>query len=269
MRQYNDTSPKKLPLIAAVLNFLIPGVGYIYLKGFRSGFILTILWFIFVTIGYLFLFFPGLILHAVCVFTSYYSASFSKIRALEALLTVLILFGSLIILNFNSLPIEVQSILSFIGKATKDSKLIVEEFNNDMKNLTSEMVIEASKENVMEILQNYVNAEIEYKKAHGQFTRTISVLIDEGFIILDLPETKNPVSSFYHAGYHFAHVKKQHDKYVDLTTGFVISAAPLAYKQTGVYTFIVGVNGVILYKDIMGKQVENTKEIDSSWKPAK
>jgi len=51
------------PGIAAVLSFLIPGLGQIYKGQILSG----IAWLIFVPIGYLFFIFPGAILHLFCI----------------------------------------------------------------------------------------------------------------------------------------------------------------------------------------------------------
>jgi len=74
MRYKGNIAPGNNAVIAAALSFIIPGAGKIYLKGFRDGFVGFILWFIFVTTGYVFLFLPGLILHIICVFTAYNSA---------------------------------------------------------------------------------------------------------------------------------------------------------------------------------------------------
>jgi TM2 domain-containing membrane protein YozV len=54
------------PGIAAVLSFLIPGVGQMYKGEVGSG----ILWFIFVIIGYFIFIIPGFILHIVCILTA-------------------------------------------------------------------------------------------------------------------------------------------------------------------------------------------------------
>jgi len=52
------------PGIAAVLSFLIPGLGQIYKGRVLRGFF----WFVLTIIGYAFFIVPGLILHVLCVF---------------------------------------------------------------------------------------------------------------------------------------------------------------------------------------------------------
>lgn len=54
------------PGVAAVLSFLIPGLGQIYKRNVLSG----IIWFIIVPLGYVLLFVPGLILHLICIITA-------------------------------------------------------------------------------------------------------------------------------------------------------------------------------------------------------
>jgi TM2 domain-containing membrane protein YozV len=54
------------PGIAALLSFLIPGAGQLYKGSIISG----LLWFVAVSIGYLALIIPGLILHVICIFAA-------------------------------------------------------------------------------------------------------------------------------------------------------------------------------------------------------
>lgn len=275
MRYKENIAPGNNAVIAAALSFIIPGAGKIYLKGFRDGFVGFILWFIFVTTGYVFLFLPGLILHIICVFTAYNSASSSKTPVPGALLTVLILFGGLGVAYYYSLPPEARSAFSFIGKALNDPDQLAEALNNEMNNLIVDMqdivsdenTLKASHQIVISTLIEYADAEKKYEAAHGQYTRSTRALVDEGFLSLDISKTGEAVSSFYFGGYRFVHVRKQHTGYVDLKTGFVISAAPVTYKYTGISTYVIGSNGVVLFKDIKGNAVENVDEIDASWKP--
>jgi len=51
---------------AAVLSFLVPGLGYI-VKGYVG---LGLFWLVCVTIGYFSFIIPGIILHSMCVFLS-------------------------------------------------------------------------------------------------------------------------------------------------------------------------------------------------------
>jgi TM2 domain-containing membrane protein YozV len=51
------------PGLAAVLSFIVPGLGQLYKGQILNG----IVWFVFVFLGYLALFVPGLILHFFCV----------------------------------------------------------------------------------------------------------------------------------------------------------------------------------------------------------
>lgn len=51
------------PGVAALLSFLIPGAGQLYKGHVLRG----LLWFLFVGLGYLLLFVPGLILHFLCI----------------------------------------------------------------------------------------------------------------------------------------------------------------------------------------------------------
>lgn len=55
--------PKWNAGIAAVLSFIIPGLGQMYKGNVLSG----ILWLIFVGIGYIAFIIPGLILHLACI----------------------------------------------------------------------------------------------------------------------------------------------------------------------------------------------------------
>ncbi|MEA3392322.1 MAG: DUF2950 family protein [Candidatus Marinimicrobia bacterium] len=274
--KYNENIVStKNPIIAAILNFIIPGAGKIYLRGLRAGFMGALLWLIVVTIGYMFLFLPGLILHAICVFTAFYSASSSRRPTIGALLIVLVLFGGLIATYYYSLPPEVRNTFSFIGNALKDPDQLSKELNSEMEKLMVDMsditmsdeISKANHQIAIEMLIAYAKAENMYKDAYGQYTRSTRSLVDEGFLALNIPKTNAALSSFYYGGYHFVHVKKQHSGYVDLKTGFVVSAAPMEYKQTGVLTFVVGSNGVVLSKNIEGNTVKNIAEIDSSWRP--
>ena len=54
------------PGVAALLSFLIPGVGQIYKGQVAVG----IIWLIFTLIGYAFFVVPGLILHIICIATA-------------------------------------------------------------------------------------------------------------------------------------------------------------------------------------------------------
>ena len=54
------------PGIAAVLSFLIPGLGQIYKTQILGG----LIWFMVVLIGYFFLVIPGLILHLICIISA-------------------------------------------------------------------------------------------------------------------------------------------------------------------------------------------------------
>jgi TM2 domain-containing membrane protein YozV len=58
-QQYNNG-------LAAVLAFLIPGLGHMYKGHVGAG----LLWFVITVIGYLLLIVPGLILHIVQIFTA-------------------------------------------------------------------------------------------------------------------------------------------------------------------------------------------------------
>ncbi|RZF21698.1 hypothetical protein DAY19_08395 [Halobacteriovorax vibrionivorans] len=49
--------------VAAVLSFLIPGLGQLY----KGQFLNSIAWFCLTLAGYFFFFFPGLILHLLCI----------------------------------------------------------------------------------------------------------------------------------------------------------------------------------------------------------
>lgn len=279
MRYSKSTESGKNPVFAAVLSFIIPGAGQIYLRGFRAGFLAALLWLVFVTLGYMFLFFPGILLHVICVFTAYSSASTSSSKSPipGALLTVLVLFGGVMGSYYYFLPPEAKNTLSFISKALKNPDQLEKELNTEMGALMKEMegmvsgerISRAIQQTAIEMLRKYAKAESEYKAAHGKYTRSTQALVDEGFLDLTLPETKKVVSGFYYGGYRFVHVKKQHTGYVDLKTGFVVSAAPITYKQTGIFTYVVGANGAVLSRDIQGKTIENTTEIDSSWKPVK
>jgi hypothetical protein len=51
------------PGLAAVLSFFVPGVGQLYKGQFLNG----VFWFVFVSMGYVALILPGLILHFFCV----------------------------------------------------------------------------------------------------------------------------------------------------------------------------------------------------------
>ena len=273
MRDNKNIASIKNPIIAAVLSFIIPGAGQIYLRGLRAGFMAAILWFIVITIGYMFLFFPGLILHVICVFTVFYSASSSKSSIIGALLTVFVLFGGFFVIYYYSLPPQARNTLFFIGSALKDPDQLAKQLNNEMESLMIDMedialddVFKGNQQIAIEMLTKYANAENEYKATHDHYTRSTQALVDEGFLTLNIPKTNSAISNFYYGGYHFVHVKKQHTGYVDLKTGFVISAAPMVYKQTGIFTYIVGTNSIILSKDIKGNTVKNTAEIDSSWK---
>ena len=53
--------------VAAVLSLVIPGAGQIYKGNLTDGFC----WMAAVILGYLCMFFPGLILHIVCVYYAY------------------------------------------------------------------------------------------------------------------------------------------------------------------------------------------------------
>ena len=274
MKYTENIASIKNPIIAAILSFIVPGIGQIYLRDLRSGFLVAVVWFFVVTIGYMFLFLPGLILHVICVFTAFYSASPSRSSIMGGLLTVLVLFGGLIITYYYFLPPEERNTFSFIVKGLKSPDQLDNELSSEMENLMVDMAdiarnetSKASHQIAIEMLTAYANAENLYKVAHGQYTRSTRSLVDEGFLTLNIPKTNTAISSFYYGGYHFVHVKNQHTGYVDLKTGFVVSAAPMEYKQTGVSTFVVGSNSVVLSKDIGGKTVKNTTEIDSSWRP--
>ena len=54
------------PGIAAVLSFVIPGLGQIY----RGQVLAGILWFIFVVGGYFLFIIPGIFLHLICIFSA-------------------------------------------------------------------------------------------------------------------------------------------------------------------------------------------------------
>lgn len=54
------------PGVAGVLSFIFPGAGQIYKGQVGAG----VIWFFVVIIGYLMLFFPGLILHIICICTA-------------------------------------------------------------------------------------------------------------------------------------------------------------------------------------------------------
>lgn len=58
------------PLIAAVLSLFIPGLGQLY----KSQFLIAVIWFVAVAVGYWLLIIPGLILHVFCI----YFAAFGK-----------------------------------------------------------------------------------------------------------------------------------------------------------------------------------------------
>ena len=52
------------PGIAAVLSFLIPGLGQLYKAQVLGG----LAWFVFTGIGYFCFIIPGLVLHVLCIF---------------------------------------------------------------------------------------------------------------------------------------------------------------------------------------------------------
>lgn len=55
--------PTFSPGVAAVLSFLIPGLGQIY----RGKILAGIFWLILVSIGYLMFVIPGVVLHFICI----------------------------------------------------------------------------------------------------------------------------------------------------------------------------------------------------------
>lgn len=59
-------TPKWSAGTAVLLSFIIPGAGQMY----KGSVIVGILWLIFVSIGYMFLIFPGIILHIICMVTA-------------------------------------------------------------------------------------------------------------------------------------------------------------------------------------------------------
>ncbi len=61
--QQQPMVPKWSPGLAAVLSLIIPGMGQMY----RGRVLIGILWLLFVIIGYGFFFFPGFILHIICI----------------------------------------------------------------------------------------------------------------------------------------------------------------------------------------------------------
>jgi len=60
---YHHPVPRWSPGVAALLSFLLPGLGQLY-KGEVLG---GMLWFVVVIVGYFLLIVPGLILHLVCI----------------------------------------------------------------------------------------------------------------------------------------------------------------------------------------------------------
>ncbi len=66
------------PILAGVLSFFIPGLGQLY----KGMFLSAVLWFLFTSVGYFLLVFPGIILHFFCVISAALgSAGRDRIRA--------------------------------------------------------------------------------------------------------------------------------------------------------------------------------------------
>lgn len=65
---YSSAPPQAAwsPGIAAVLSLVIPGAGQMYKGAVGAG----LIWFVFVSIGYVCFILPGLILHLICIFNA-------------------------------------------------------------------------------------------------------------------------------------------------------------------------------------------------------
>ncbi len=61
--QQQPMVPKWSPGLAALLSFIIPGLGQMY----RGHLLVGFLWLICVILGYGLFFFPGLVLHIICI----------------------------------------------------------------------------------------------------------------------------------------------------------------------------------------------------------
>ena len=125
---------------------------------------------------------------------------------------------------------------------------------------------EENQKAAIEALKKFARAEKAYMKKHKQYTNVAMDLVDEGLLSSDIAKANVPAPGFDYNGYYFIHVRKHSDGYVNLKTGFIICAAPIRYKVTGLYTFVVGPTGSVLSKDIGGEPVRNANEVDGTWK---
>ncbi len=262
------------PLIAAILSFVIPGAGQIYAKGFKEGFKTGVFWLIFVSVGYVFLFIPGLLLHFLCVALAFSAASSASKPLLGGFLTAIVLFAISIAILHKTLPPEAREVLSFITNSFVKPDAVDQQLTEGMEDLSEEMedmmyvtgTPEENQKAAIAALKKYAEAEMAYMKIHKQYSNAAMDLVSAGLLSADIAKANVPAPGFDYHGYYFVHVRKQADAYVDLTTGFVICAAPIRYKVTGLYTYVVGPTGSVLAKDNGGQAVTNASEVDGTWK---
>lgn len=101
------------PGIAALLSLVIPGAGQIYKGQILNGF----LWLIFVSVGYIAFFVPGLVLHVFCIFGA-------AMREGNRLLKYALLVGVILIVIFSQNQYKKYREKTNVGKTVQSSSLL-------------------------------------------------------------------------------------------------------------------------------------------------
>ena len=247
------------PMVAVLLSFFIPGLGQMYAGRVKSG----IFWLVAVLAGYFLFILPGLILHFICVCSAYCLTSSSPKPFFAGLFISLVLFALWFAVVYYTLPTRLQDSISFFTNFIKDPDKTEREMTIVMN--SKALSPEENEEKAIDALRQFLDAEEAHKKKYGRYTHKFGRLMAVGLrASLGAADGPDAITEYY--GYYFVPVKKHHTGWVNTKSMFVISAAPMVYKHTGIRTFVVGSAGKILGKDNGGEPVKNVTEVDGSWK---
>lgn len=115
---------------------------------------------------------------------------------------------------------------------------------------------------IVHILQLMTQEQRRYKSSTGSYTKNLQELT--------LPDSLQPKpaeqGSIIMAGYLFRIVPQNGTAQMNYQRDFVISATPLNYAATGLYSYAVGPKAIVIFADNQGKAVTNAVSL-RYWKP--
>ena len=123
--------------------------------------------------------------------------------------------------------------------------------------------VRANEAALLESFELYREAQAVHKEQHGSYARRLEKMsLPEEFVRAQVSTRGKPG----YRGYHFRWIPQDGALDTDWVTRYALCAVPETYRVTGIHTYVIDSDGLLVQKDNWGSLVANTAEVlDGSW----